>query len=51
MYLPSPFLIYYKNKEDCPNFGAKVDIKIETVKFVGEDPQPLSPTSFKYVHI
>ena len=35
MYLP--FLIYYKNIEDCPNFGAKVDIKIETVKFKGKD--------------
>ena len=57
------FLIYYKNKEavlivrslgtfdGChSNFGAKAKFKIKAVKFVGEDPQPLSPTSFKYVY-
>ena len=50
MYLP--FLVYYKNKEDWPNFGAKVDIKIETVKGNGKDPTLLnpSPTSIRNAH-
>ena len=52
MYLPSPLFIYFKNKEDRPNFGAKVDIKIETVKFTGKDPTLLnpSPTSIRNAH-
>ena len=33
--------MYYKNKAR-PNFGAKVDIKIRTVKFKGKDPTLLN---------
>ena len=32
------------NKKARPNFGAKLDMKIETVKFIGKDPTLLYPS-------
>ena len=37
------FSIYYKNKKARPNFGAKLDMKIKTVKFI-QDPTLLYPS-------